>query len=334
MQSIVERINKPIKLIQCVATFNEAEFIELTLKSIYDEVDQIIVIEGAVKNNMSEVTSDGHSKDNTVEIINNFCKNNDPGKKILFISIKRPWNSLEEQKQTFLDLVYPGDWILINDADEFYCPADIQRLRVAIDRLPHVQEFIPLFLHYYRDWNHIAAPAQEWQSLHQRCFKYVRGMKYHNHPTVSDAANRDMYFSPEYWNRRYFLSNWYIYHFGYARNNMDERMKLKQAYYEKELSVHGEANKKFDEKANIWNNKLEKSSDFLKSDKNLIPVILRKHPMFDYVDEHMNSLNCLDWSTNELYGKAIKGEPFGTMWLNQKGLAIPQIPMFHNEAKI
>jgi cellulose synthase/poly-beta-1,6-N-acetylglucosamine synthase-like glycosyltransferase len=179
MHSIAERINNPPRLVQAIQCHNEEEFIEHTLASIYDEVDQIIVVEGAVKNRPNS-TEDGHSTDRTAAIINYFKETRDPYNKVLFIQISQPFENLEALKQTFVDLVNPGDWLIINDADEFYRPEDIRRLRVAIDRYPHICEFVPVFLHFYGDFNHIAVPGPEWQPQHQRVFQVVQGMKYHS----------------------------------------------------------------------------------------------------------------------------------------------------------
>ena len=243
--SIGERINNPPRLVQCIQCHNEEEFIGLTLQSIYNEVDQIICIEGAVKNRPNS-TEDGHSTDRTVEIIKDFRENSDPLNKLLFVQIKKPFEDLEQLKQTFIDLSCPGDWLIINDADEFYRPEDIKRLRIAIDRYPHAQEFIPVFLHFYRDFQHIAVPGPEWQPQHQRIFKAVAGMKYNSHPVVTLPNGECSYFSPYIQSRRFIMNDFFVYHYGYARENMNDVMLSKRKYYERELSKHAGANIKFD----------------------------------------------------------------------------------------
>ena len=50
MAYIAERVNRPVRLVQCIQMHNEAEFAPLVLASIYNDVDQILVIEGAVVN--------------------------------------------------------------------------------------------------------------------------------------------------------------------------------------------------------------------------------------------------------------------------------------------
>jgi len=193
MKSISERVNRKPRLVQCIQMLNEEEFAPLVLRSIYDQVDRILVIEGAVQNNPRS-TPDGHSIDKTREVLADFKANHDPKKKVVVISINKHWKNLEDMKQTFLDMSIPGDWMIINDADEIYRPEDIVRLRQAIELNPHACEFVPNFLHFYKDCGHVAVPGPEWQPQHQRVFKYIRGMKYNSHPVVTDPAGHCTYF--------------------------------------------------------------------------------------------------------------------------------------------
>lgn len=327
MANIAARVNKPAKLVACIQAHNEEEFIGLNLQNHYDVFDKIIIIEGAVANR-SNATTDGHSTDRTVEIIEDFKQNHDPAKKILFIKIKRHWRNLEEMKQTFLDLSSDGDWIFIIDADEFYKPEDIQRVRKAIDLQPNASEFVPNFLHFYHDYNHIAVPGPEWQPQHQRIFKYVRGMKYNSHPVVTDPDGQCTYFSPQYQHRRVMLNNFFIYHYGYARNNMDEIMKQKQEYYEKELAGHGGANKKFDQKIKDW---FAGTEPVLKYEEyNHVKVIEQKPIMVQ-----LRNLNVVsDWRSDKFYSKVLAGEEYGNIWLCMNKLAQPHMNFYHNGMNI
>ena len=325
MQSIAERVNRPVRIVQCIQMHNEREFAPLVLASIYNEVDRIIVIEGAVANRPN-ATPDGHSTDGTVEVLAHFKKHHDTDNKIIIVSINKPWKNLEEMKQTFLDLSIPGDWILINDADEFYRPEDIKRLRQAIDLNPHASEFVPNFLHFYRDCGHVAVPGPEWQPQHQRVFKYVRGMKYNTHPVVTDPAGHCTYFSPHYQHRRVMLNDFWIFHYGYARSNMDDIMRQKQAYYEKELAAHGGANKKFDQKVKDWFDGTE-------------PVLLFDgvHPnlMQGYAMTHTIALGAgvkaaKSWREDPFYKQVLANEPYGNIWLCMTRRATPHMSLYHN----
>ena len=334
MGSIGERVNKPPRLVQCIQMHNEEEFAPLVLRSIYDEVDQIIVIEGAVENRPNS-TEDGHSTDRTVEIIEDFRDNHDPENKVMFIKINKPWRDLEEMKNTFLDMCMPGDWIIINDADEFYRPEDIRRVRKAIDLYPHATEFVPLFLHFYRDFGHVAVPGPEWQPQHQRVFKLQPNMRYHSHPVASDAAGRCTYFSPEYQHRRVMLNDFFVFHYGYARVGMDEVMKEKQAYYEKELKKHGDANKAFDQKVVDWNEGTEPCVLF----DGEHPEAVRDYPMFDFRDEkfdlcegHPEEID--SWKDIAPYKQALAGEPYGNIWLCMTRQSQPHMNQYHNGVTI
>lgn len=326
MGNIARRVNNPAKLVQCIQCHNEEEFIGLTLASIYDEVDRIIVIEGAVENRPNS-TEDGHSTDKTVEIINDFKENHDKDNKVTFLSIRRPWKNLEEIKQMFLDMVNDGDWLIINDADEFYRPEDIRRLRVAIDRTPHACEFVPIFLHFYKDFKHVATPGPEWQPQHQRVFKYTQGMKYNVHPIAHDAAGQDTYFAPHYQGRRVMLNDFFIYHYGYARSNMDRIMVEKRQYYKKEIAKLGGADKKFDKKVDDW---FADSEPLLLFDGNH-PEIVENHPMFSASEV---TKECPRWTDNELYEKVVFNKPYGNIWLCMTQQATPHMNMYHNGVTI
>lgn len=322
MQNIAERVNKPARIVQCIQMHNETEFAAAVLSSIYNEVDRILVIEGAVLNRPNS-TEDGHSTDDTAAILSDFKANHDPDNKLTIISIKKHWKDLEEMKQTFLDMSMPGDWILINDADEFYRPEDIRRLRKAIDLNPQAQEFIPTFLHFYGDFKHIAVPGPEWNTQHQRCFKYIRGMKYNTHPVVCDSAGHCTYFSPHYQPRRVVLNDFFIYHYGYARIGMDEVMKDKQEYYKGELAKHDGADKKFDQKVTDW---LENAEPVLEFDGKHPEVIriqaVERSPVQGKVVGN--------WKDDPFYKKALAGEDVGNIWLCMEKKAQPYMHHYHN----
>ncbi len=333
MKSITERINNPPRLVQAIQMHNEEEFAPIVLKSIYDQVDQIIVIEGAVENRPKS-TPDGHSIDRTWEIIQDFQNNHDPQKKVLSLKIRKPWKNLEELKQTFIELTNEGDWLIINDADEIYRPEDIVRVRKAIELHPHACEFIPTFIHFYRDFQHVYAPAPEWQPQHQRIFKRINGMKYNSHPIVTLPDGHCSYFSMHLQHRRYLLNNFFIYHYGYARSDMDQIMLDKQEYYKKELAGHGRADIKFDAKVNEWMERTEMTGQILEFPLDKHPEVMREHSMFNYVDSIFQTQKFPSWETDRLYSKILANQPYGNIWLCMNQISAPALPFFHNQLTI
>ena len=92
-------------LVKCLAVHNEEDWVEYNLANCYEEFDIIRVIEGAVSGRPKS-TEGGHSTDATLELIRNFP---DPHNKVQLITQDRFFKSLEEQKQTFIELANEGE---------------------------------------------------------------------------------------------------------------------------------------------------------------------------------------------------------------------------------
>lgn len=335
MKSMTDAINRKPNLVACIQAFNEQDFIGLNLQNHFDVFDRIIVIEGSV-GQRADATSDGHSTDLTASAIKDFKEKHDNGhlKKMMFLSIKRAWKSLEEIKNTFLQMASPHDIICIIDADEFYQPQDIERIRIAADRYPHIISFQPTMLHLYRDFAHIYTPGPEWGSQHERCYRFLPGMKYDSHPVVSDKNGRSLYFSPEYITRRASINNLFIWHYGYSRSNMKDVMARKLQYYRSELAKHGDAVAKFEAKYNEFMNGTESPESILAVSADDQPSIMRQHLMFGYKDPLYDGKSYKNWLDHALYGKVARGEPHELVWNCMKGLSSPYMNYFSNEVTI
>jgi hypothetical protein len=225
------------RIVQCIQAHNEERFIQPVLRSIYNEVDRIIVIEGATVSRPNR-TDDGHSIDRTVELIKEFIEKEDRDKKVLFIQKDRPFVDLEELKNTFLHHISDGEWIIINDCDEFYRPEDIRHVRELTYIYHDAIEFVPLFLHFYRDLKHIIKPDEENQPQHQRIVRYRSGMHYRSHPVLTFKNGICTYFTPQLQKLRYIVPNMYIYHLGFVKPK--EEMIAKREFYSQELMKHGD----------------------------------------------------------------------------------------------
>jgi hypothetical protein len=211
---------------------------------VYDHVDRIVVIEGAVQNKVEagQATPDGHSLDRTVEIIKDIKANKDPDKKIIFVQIDRPWQDLEEIKNTFFQYMQDGDWMLITDADEFIMPEVVDQLRLAVDMEPFATEFVPAgFYHFWRDAWHVRRPSGDWGQQHQRFIKFQPGLNYVNHPVARDAEGTCTYFDPRYLTRRFVLRSFVVYHYSYCKDDAED-IQSKKEFYDKELgqAKHGD----------------------------------------------------------------------------------------------
>lgn len=225
--------------------------------------------------------------------------------------VKRRSNNFNEQKNLgptndfVYDMVVPGTnnfcdaagLVVIHNCDEFYMEGDIARVRKAIEQHPMASEFIPLFLHFYRDFYHIKAPHPEWQIQHQRIFRYREGMRYHTHPVVTDNNGKCTYFTPEYQLLRYTLPI-YIYHYGHAKGPEFHRMK--QEFYKKELENFGVAVAAFDEKFEEFVNYSEDLSTVLHFD-GPHPEALHDHDSFNFKDAFYSDKDLVNWKDNIIY---------------------------------
>lgn len=325
VDDILDHINRKSRITQCIQCYNEEAFIGYTLQSIYNEVDRILVVEGAVANRMKGESP--RSIDGTIDIIKDFKKNQDKDGKLTLIQMPQAFESLEAMKQVFLNASVENDYLLINDADEFYRPEDIRRLRITIDRYPLTREIVPLFLHFWRDFSHIKIPAPEWQPQHQRFFKYRRGMKYNNHPIVTDPEGHCTYFSPHYQPRRLLLNQFYVWHYGYARPNLDELMREKQSYYKNELDKFG-ATQEFDEKVVEFLERTE-SIESVATYSGNHPAVMRTHPLMEHQDSFLLNKQFQDWKLVSPYKEDLANEPYGNIWLWMQGLN-PRMEFYHN----
>jgi hypothetical protein len=232
---ILHLVGQKPRIVQAIQAHNEEGLIRECMLQLYDKVDQILVLEGAVANRPL-ATPDGHSTDRTVEIIKEVIEKEDPDDKFVFIQIQRPWNDLEEMKNTFFAYMREGDWMMITDVDEFFMPEVVDKLREAISIEPHATEFVPAgFYHFWRDARHIRKPDGDWGQQHQRFIRFQEGLHYRNHPVATDKDGVCTYFDPRYLNRRFVLPEFVVYHYSYCKLNQEEEIKRKKAFYEKEL---------------------------------------------------------------------------------------------------
>lgn len=293
VSAICDAIGKKPRIIQCIQACNEEALIEACILQVYNKVDKIIVIEGAVQNKVDakQATPDGHSLDRTVEIIKDVKKNKDPDRKIIFVQIDRPWRDLEELKSTFFQYMQEGDWMLITDADEFIFPEVVDSLRTAVSAEPWATEFVPSrFYHFWRDAWHMRKPSGDWGQQHQRFIKFQNGLHYVNHPVARDASNQCTYFSPQYLMRRFVLPSFVIFHYSYCRLGAND-VAQKKEFYDKELGQAKHADVGAYARGGQteeFTNKAEDLSTVLRFD-GLHPPVMATHPITQRKDEFLAS---------------------------------------------
>lgn len=297
VDAIVGMMDSQPKIVQCIQACNEETLIEACMLQLYDKVDKIIVIEGAVQNKVAaeQATPDGHSLDRTVDIIKDVKANKDPDNKIVFVQIDRPWEHLEEIKNTFFQYMQEGDWMLITDADEFIMPEVMDKLRESIALEPWATEFVPTFYHFWKDRRFVRNPNKLGFGIqHQRFIRFQQGLNYVNHPVALDKEGVCTYFNARYLSRRFTLSGFDIFHYSYM-NFKEKDILEKFSFYEKELKELAGVNERakiHDQFVNYTERNVgDEDDDLMCVDGLTHPKIIQVQEWFDDLDGRMEIAN-------------------------------------------
>lgn len=132
----------------CYGVLNEEEYLEYSLKSVYEFATKIIIIEGATP--FTPLHKNYLSVDKTPEIIQNFP---DTEKKINYIRYGKVANRLELQN-LWLSQVPSGAWVLKSDADEIWEPNELRNVKGFVETNPKLVEVFPEQVEVRFDFKH------------------------------------------------------------------------------------------------------------------------------------------------------------------------------------
>jgi glycosyltransferase involved in cell wall biosynthesis len=174
---------------------NGEPFIRYNLRALYPFAFEIIVVEGAVAAAAPIATRDGHSTDNTLEILQQFKSEEDPQGKVTIITRDGFWSEKHEQSQAYANHAN-GNYLWQIDADEFYQPADMQ---FVIEMLANNPQTTAVSFKQLSFWGGFDYLTDGWY-LHQggnhihRLFRWGTGYRYvtHRPPTIHDEQGRDL----------------------------------------------------------------------------------------------------------------------------------------------
>jgi len=135
-----------MKIFIGMIAYNEELIIEASLRSVYDCVDKIIIINGGPH---------GPSTDNTVKI----AKSIGPKVKIVDGTFRdtKKYMFKKFQRQAYIDEMEKDEnnWCILHDADELYGRKDIERLVEYLRNAdPKTMLFSPRLINFYRDFQH------------------------------------------------------------------------------------------------------------------------------------------------------------------------------------
>lgn len=174
---------------------NGEPFIPYNLRALYPFAHQIIVVEGAVRSAAHYATTNGHSLDNTLQLLRHFKQNEDPADKVILITRDDFWDEKDEMSQAYAQRA-TGDYLWQVDADEFYRPQDIEKVMSLLRHNPNISGMSfkmttfwgsPL---YCVDGLYLRQGA----NVYHRLFKWGAGYTYSSHrpPTVHNPQGVDL----------------------------------------------------------------------------------------------------------------------------------------------
>jgi hypothetical protein len=220
-----------------IIALNAQPFLVYNLRAIYPFAHEIIVVEGAVRTAAAISSSDGHSVDDTVRMLEAFQRDEDPDKKIRIVYATDEgyadgfWPEKDEMSQAYAERA-TGDWLWQVDSDEFYLKEDMAEILVVLEKHPDIDTISFPYIEFFGSFDSSITGTwhlKEYPLCH-RVFKWRPGYSYTSHrpATVADENGIDLrsknwMFTPERGDKPI-----YMLHYSYV---LPKQAELKVGYY-------------------------------------------------------------------------------------------------------
>jgi len=240
-----------MKIIAQINTLNSAEYLWYVLKSIYEHVDRIVIIDGAFSPKIKPSQSD----DDTLNIVKNY---EDYAKKIIFVQNKG--FSQTEQRNIIFKYTEGFDWLFLVDDDEVYKDIDLLRMRKFLENETTSFQitgynFVNDFYHYYETQN-----MRLWPIYDGMYYAGPNTIKHKNEKICKLLTNKTT------------VPGIIRYHYSYVRSIERVRLKIRQVEsYQNIKKFPWQVNGEFVKRDNIT---------FKKFDGNH-PILMHDHPYKD-----------------------------------------------------
>lgn len=184
-----------------IIALNAQPFLEYNLRALYPFAHEIIVVEGAVRAAASLATVDGHSTDDTLEMLARFRAESDPQNKVSIITAKDEsyadgfWPEKDEMSRAYARRL-TGDFLWQVDSDEFYKEEDLRAVLLMLEEDPSIATVSFPYYEFFGSFR--SRITGSWhlyeQTLCHRIFRWGPGYVYGSHrpPTVLDAIGNDL----------------------------------------------------------------------------------------------------------------------------------------------
>jgi hypothetical protein len=185
-----------------VIVLNGEPFTRYTLRSLYPFAHQIVVVEGAAPGAVNIATSDGHSRDGTLEALRRFQAEEDPEGKVTIVTAEDEghpngfWPGEKDEQSRAYASRATGNYLWQVDIDEFYRANEMAQVINLLRADPTIDAAT---FDQITFWGGLGYRADGWYlrrgaTYYHRLFKWGPGYRYASHrpPTVLDPAGRNL----------------------------------------------------------------------------------------------------------------------------------------------
>lgn len=173
---------------------NGEPFLRHNLRALYPFAHEIIVVEGAAPGARDVATEDGHSCDNTLDVLQRFKDEEDPDNKLQIVTRNGFWSEKDEMSIAYAERA-TGEYLWQVDSDEFYQPDDMQAVIEMLAADPTITAVSFPMITFWGSPDYIVDGwfLRRGSNIFHRLFKWGVGYHYDGHrpPTVIDDFGRD-----------------------------------------------------------------------------------------------------------------------------------------------
>lgn len=283
LQRDIKKITPPFRPSVIMTIYNEEEYLEYALKSIYDWAWEIIIVEAVVEN-MFKVTNSYTSTDRTSEIIEQFIKKYDKEGKIKYKKFYRTFkDKIELQNEALKEVT--GNIFFKLDGDEVYKKEHLELLKEAFISNPEIDLVYFTTLNFWASFR-LVTKGTSWDVAHFKILRYKEGMKYvdgHSQMRDREGDNIDWHKTTKY--KTIYMPEVINYHFGWCKKARFIENKLNfvrnRTFDHYDNAVHNTYSKW---KHGDWSNPYESSSGLVYPYYDTLPAILKNHPYYNIED--------------------------------------------------
>jgi hypothetical protein len=185
-----------------IIVLNGEPFTRYCLRSLYPFAHQIIVVEGAAPAAKNIATTDGHSRDGTLDILRQFKATEDPNNKLTIVTAEDEghtngfWPGEKNEMSQAYAKRATGNYLWQVDVDEFYNAEDMKKM-IAV--LRHDPSITAVTFKQLTFWGGLDYVCDGWYlrrgaAYYHRLFQWAPGYQYTTHrpPTVVNKQGRDL----------------------------------------------------------------------------------------------------------------------------------------------